>query len=88
MTVARSLDASTLRHAAAEAGVRRIATPYAPVGPVADRLAAVTAELALEGITVERVRRDWDSRFWPYATKGYFAFKTHLPQLLREMGYS
>lgn len=88
VTVARSLDASTLRHAAAEAGVRRIVTPYAPVGPVADRLAAVTAELALEGITVERVRRDWDTRFWPYATKGYFAFKTHLPQLLREMGYS
>jgi deoxyribodipyrimidine photo-lyase len=88
VTVARSLDAPTLRHAAAEAGVRRIVTPYAPVGPVADRLAAVTAELALEGITVERVRRDWDSRFWPYATKGYFAFKTHLPQLLREIGYS
>ena len=70
--------------AAGEAGVRQIMTPYAPVGPVAEALTQIAPELAREGITLVRARRDWDSAFWPHARKGFFAFKERIPSLLRE----
>lgn len=80
------LDAKTLITSARDAGVRQIITPYAPVGPVADALADITPVVAEEGITFVSVRRDWDSRFWPHAKKGFFAFKEKMPVLLRESG--
>jgi deoxyribodipyrimidine photo-lyase len=60
----------------------QIVTPYAPVGPVADRVAAVGAALAKAGIALVRQRRDWDSAAWPHATRGFFQFKGHIPGLL------
>ena len=78
------LDAATLVTAARAAGVQRISVPYAPVGPVADALTRLTAELSEEGVTLHRVRRDWDETFWPYARKGFFAFKEHIPSMLGE----
>ena len=86
VTVAGRLGVETLVNAARAAGVRRILSAYAPVGPVADRLAEVTAALAEEGIVVDRVRRDWDALFWPHATKGFFPFKERIPSILRERG--
>ncbi|MBA3879522.1 MAG: DNA photolyase FAD-binding protein [Sphingobium sp.] len=84
--VVERLDAPTLIDAARAADVRQIVTPYAPVGPTADALAAVAIELAREGITLAQVRRDWDSRFWPHATKGFFAFKQRIPAELHSLG--
>ena len=84
--LADRLDIGTLAAAARAEGVQRIVTPYAPVGPVADTLARVTGELAPEGVTLAKVRRDWDERFWPYATKSFFAFKDRIPAVLRESG--
>jgi deoxyribodipyrimidine photo-lyase len=81
-----ALDAETLVLAAQAAGVRHLVTAYAPVGPVADRLATLARELAGEGIKLTQVRRDWDDKFWPYARKGFFAFKERIPGALREMG--
>jgi deoxyribodipyrimidine photo-lyase len=86
VTVAGRLGVETLVNAVRAAGVRRILSAYAPVGPVADRLAEVTAALAEEGIVVDRVRRDWDALFWPHATKGFFPFKERIPAILRERG--
>jgi len=80
------LDMATLVDAARAANVRQIVTPYAPVGPTADALARLTPELAREGITLAQPRREWDSRFWPHATKGFFAFKERIPSELRAMG--
>ena len=80
------LDAQALIAAANAAGARRIVTPYAPVGPVADQLARLAPLLAREGVTLAQVRRDWDSTFWPYAKKGFFAFKERIPVLLRQSG--
>jgi hypothetical protein len=68
------------------AGVRQIVSPYAPVGPVADRLARLDRELAGNGVTITQVRRDWDTRFWPHATKGFFAFKDRSSSVLHELG--
>ena len=80
------LDTETLITAANAAGVRRIVTPYAPVGPVADQLARLAPVLASEGVTLAQVRRDWDSAFWPHAKKGFFAFKERIPAILRQSG--
>ena len=82
VTVTRRLDAQTLINAAHAVGVDRIVTAYAPVGPVADRLADVATAVAKAGIVIEWVRRDWDTRFWPHATKGFFAFKERIPTIL------
>ena len=86
VTVTGQLDAPTVINAANAAGVDRIVTAYAPVGPLADRLADVTAAVAKEGIVLEWVRRDWDARFWPHAGKGFFAFKERIPTILGELG--
>ena len=84
--VAETLDAASLVAAAGDAGVRQIVTPYVPAGPVADRLAAVSAALANAGVTLVQVRRNWDSQFWPHAKKGFFPFKERIPALLRGEG--
>lgn len=76
------LDSDALAAAAHSARVKTIVTPFAPVGPVADALASLTPALAEQGIRLQQVRRAWDSQFWPFANKGYFAFKERLPALL------
>ena len=84
--LADRLDAGFLADAAEAAGVKRIVTPYAPVGPVADGLAHLALDLASRGIILDQVRREWDARFWPYAAKGFFPFKDRIPSVLRECG--
>jgi deoxyribodipyrimidine photo-lyase len=66
---------------ARRAGVRVVVTPYAPVGPIADALDALALALDAAGLSLIRVRRPWDERLWPYATKGYFAFQSQLPTM-------
>jgi deoxyribodipyrimidine photo-lyase len=83
-----NLDAASLITQAREAGAEQIITAYAPVGPVADALARIAPVLALEGISLVQVRRAWDERFWPHATKGFFPFKERIPNILKEMGLS
>lgn len=80
------LDPEALIAAADAAGVRQIVTAFAAVGPVADRLRMLAPLLAVEGIALAQVRRRWDERFWPHATKGFFAFKNRIPELLLEEG--
>jgi deoxyribodipyrimidine photo-lyase len=60
----------------------QILTAYAPVGPVADRLAAMGAALADHGVRLVPIRRSWDSEAWPHATRGFFQFRSHIPALL------
>lgn len=80
------LDAPTHIAAARAADVRQIVTPYAPVGPTADALARLATELAREGITLAQQRRNWDERFWPHATKGFFPFRQRIPAMLHALG--
>ncbi|TRW17783.1 FAD-binding domain-containing protein [Glacieibacterium frigidum] len=56
-------------------GLDRIVVAHAPVGPGAQHLAEITQALQQQGITVSRIRRPWDERAWPHATRGYFAFR-------------
>ena len=84
--VVNRLEAATLIASAKAAGVTQIITPFAPVGPVAEVLAQLVPVLARDGIKLVPVHRAWDSTFWPHAKKGFFAFKEHMPDLLREHG--
>ncbi|MBC8129050.1 MAG: DNA photolyase FAD-binding protein [Rhizobiaceae bacterium] len=81
-----ALDAPSLLTAAKACGATSIVTPETPVGPVASTLASLAPELSAAGIPLVRVRRDWDSRFWPHATKGFFPFRERISALLREEG--
>jgi deoxyribodipyrimidine photo-lyase len=80
------LDTACLLAQARAAGVRQIVTAYAPVGPVADALARITAQLAQEGIALCQVRRRWDEGLWPHATRGFFAFNAEIEGQLRADG--
>lgn len=80
------LNAENLIYVAHAAGARQIVTSYAPVGPVADALARLVPVLAREGIRLVQTRRAWDDAFWPYAKKGFFAFKERIPATLLENG--
>jgi deoxyribodipyrimidine photo-lyase len=72
-------DALALAH---QLGVSQIVTAYAPIGPIAGQLQALKVSAAAEGITLHRVRRDWDTAAWPHATKGFFPFREKIPTLI------
>jgi deoxyribodipyrimidine photo-lyase len=66
-------------------GVRDVVTSFAPVGPNADRLANLRQALSREGITLHFVQRAYDAAIWPHASKGFFALKKKIPQLLEQL---
>jgi hypothetical protein len=61
-----------------------LVTPYAPVGPVRDRLDRLAVDLAVEGITLTRMLRSWDAHAWPHASRGFFSFRERIPALVRD----
>ena len=67
-------------------GARQILTPWAPVGPVADRLSLIAPRLEARGLRLLRLLRASDARAWPHATAGFFRFRAHIPDLLAELG--
>jgi deoxyribodipyrimidine photo-lyase len=78
---ATALDPAQIADWAAAAGLREVVTPWAPVGWTATLLEGVARDLAARGITLRRIRRDWDEACWPHATRGFFAFREHIPEL-------
>jgi deoxyribodipyrimidine photo-lyase len=81
VTMTTTLEPRLVIAEAGRVGAQVVVTPYAPVGPIADALDALAVALDAAGLPLIRVRRDWDERVWPYATKGYFAFKSCLPTM-------
>ncbi|WP_065963141.1 FAD-binding domain-containing protein [Curtobacterium sp. UCD-KPL2560] len=79
-----SLEPSAVLDWAAAEDFDSIVVPYAPVGPVRERLDLLRAHLAAEGITLVTVRRRWDGRAWPYASRGFFPFRERIPGLVRQ----
>ena len=76
-------DAGPLIAWAREHGVTAIVTPYLPIGHAQSHVADLTHALATQGVALIQVRRKWDSNAWPHARKGFFAFKEHIPALIR-----
>ncbi len=59
---------------------------WVPVGPTQDALGLPFVQLRSQGIAIQAVKTDWDCLAWPHATKGFFQFRTRIPELLREVG--
>jgi len=85
MTAPQGWAAAIIR-AAQAAGVTAVVTAYAPVGPVAMRLAEALPNLQEAGMTLHQIRRSYDDLTWPHATKGFFALKQKIPQVLQGLG--
>jgi len=86
MDILDTLNVETLVTQAKQAGAEQIITAYAPVGPVADLFAEIAPRLEQEGVPLVQIRRSWDEKFWPHATKGFFPFKEKIPKMLGEIG--
>ena len=76
------LNAEALINRCQALDLTQVITSEAPVGPIADGLHSLSTALAHEGITLTQQRRDWDQLAWPRATKGFFAFKGCIPELI------
>ncbi len=63
-------------------GCRQIVTGFAPVGPIADKMALLRVAAAEEGLRLTEHLRGWDARAWPHCRKGFFALKEKIPMLL------
>ncbi len=77
--------ARTLREAADAAGTKQIVTAYCPVGPAASLIAEARETLAADGLDLIEVRRLYDDTAWPHATKGFFALKTKIQDILETL---
>ncbi|PPG60553.1 DNA photolyase [Rathayibacter sp. AY2B7] len=62
-----------------------VVVPYAPVGPVGERVEALRSALADEGVALVTVRRRWDGAAWPSASRGFFPFRKRIPALVRDL---
>ncbi|MCY1693517.1 FAD-binding domain-containing protein [Curtobacterium sp. SL109] len=82
--LADTLPSTLLRWAGSEQ-LDTVVVPYAPIGPVHERLGVLRAALAAEGVSLVAVRRRWDSAAWPYASRGFFPFRERIPALVREL---
>lgn len=72
--------------AAADCGASRIVAPFAPVGPVRDRLDRLRPALAARGLVLELTGRRYDAAAWPAATRGFFGLRARIPALVAELG--
>lgn len=77
---------TTIVEAAEQAGTRQVVTAFAPIGPVATKLAGLHDSLAAEGIRLHQSHRPYDVVTWPHATKGFFKLKKKIPQILSDLG--
>ena len=68
-----------------QSGARQVVAPYAPVGPVNDALNRIAKALQSLEIAMVRPIRAYDREAWPHATKGFFAMKTIIPDMLASM---
>ena len=65
--------------------IETIVTAYAPVGPVAEKLAGARNYLLEQSINLHEVRRSYDNLTWPHATRGFFSLKKKIPDILEEL---
>ncbi|MEO0544276.1 MAG: FAD-binding domain-containing protein [Pseudomonadota bacterium] len=64
-----------------------VVAPYSPVGHARPFMMQLAANFRRNNIDFFELRRDWDTRAWPNATKGFFPFKEKIPSLLLDAGF-
>ncbi|NML92258.1 FAD-binding domain-containing protein [Novosphingobium olei] len=67
-------------------GAGQVLTGFATVGPALEAFPEMKRALRHAGLTLGEHRRAWDDRAWPHATKGFFALKEKIPQLIAAAG--
>ena len=67
---------------------RQVITQRPHQGPVHDGFATLAHSLVASGVSLVRLTRDWDQAFHPYATKGFFKFKSVIPKVFNQLGLS
>jgi deoxyribodipyrimidine photo-lyase len=70
---------------AREIGAEQIIYPYAPVGPVKDRLMAAAPGWNEAGLEHRAILRAYDETLWPHCGKGYFGVKKKMGDLLPKL---
>lgn len=85
-TMLPDLSPAALVSFAQSAGVSTLVTAAAAIGPVLTRLQAAKPVLREHGIELVEVRRSFDAEVWPHATRGFFALKERIPELLSLRG--
>jgi deoxyribodipyrimidine photo-lyase len=71
---------------AVEAGARQVVTGRIAVGHRLDSLIAVRGALRRSAIALAEHDRAWDRAIRPHATRGFFALRDHIPNLLALAG--
>jgi deoxyribodipyrimidine photo-lyase len=79
-------DADALVAAAQESGARQLVTQRPCQGPVREAFGPVLTKARTREIPVIEMTRDWDQAFHPHATKGFFKFKSAIPDVLGRLG--
>ncbi|MDZ7822879.1 MAG: FAD-binding domain-containing protein [Ahrensia sp.] len=74
-------------NAATDAKVDCVIAPYTNQGWARGPMDQLAAKLRSNNIGFYEIQRDWDTRAWPHASKGFFAFKEKIPQLMRDAGF-
>lgn len=80
------VDADDLARVARSTGCEQVITGRAAVGPAFDRLITLRAALRREGLALAEHVRVWDRNAWPHATRGFFALREKIPDLLAAAG--
>ncbi|MFL2786033.1 MAG: FAD-binding domain-containing protein [Paracoccaceae bacterium] len=70
---------------ALDGAATQIVSPYAAVGPASDLIKTVRRTAHENGIAVVPVLSQYDQMCWPKATHGFFRFKEHISQFLRDL---
>ena len=83
--LANALPSTVLEWAASER-LDAVVVPFAPVGPVQERMRTLDAALRSEAVVLTAVRRRWDTLAWPHAARGFFPFREQISGLLRQQG--
>lgn len=66
--------------------LQQVVTSYSPTGPTAQLLADARPRLHELNIALVCLVSHWDQTVWPHASKGFFALKKKIPELLTATG--
>lgn len=67
---------------AAEIGATQVVYPYAPIGPVRDRIDAAAEGWRAAGLKVKPILRDSDREAWAHCAGSFAGLKKNIPELL------